>query len=409
MMVCSRPLISIVVPIYNIEDYVRRCLNSIIGQTYVNIEIILVDDGSTDNSSSICDEFAKKDSRVKVLHKENGGLVSARKAGVNIATGEYILNIDGDDWVEENWVEELEKQICQFPADMIFMSGYIKDIEGESRFINSLPEAKTYFGEEIRNEIFPLLQSTDKCFEQCIKGSLCMWGIKRELLKEKQNLVDDRISMGEDQVCVWFCLLAANSVSLIYNCGYHYIQRGTALSYSNNDKERERMQIWHQQLKNYIREYNVSDNIMRAFTFLNIGLLLLSDYEMLLLKDTDYLYPYSKVKKGSSIIIYGAGKLGYHIIYALNKRTDFKITLWVDQNRKRPSFLNYKISPVADILKVEYDFIVIAVFYEEMAQKIKELLLSMGISEEKIAMMDPSVICEEYLDRVYEENADWEE
>ena len=90
--------ISIIVPIYNVEKYIRKCIESIINQTYRNIEIILVDDGSPDNCGKICDEYAKKDSRVKVIHKKNGGLSDARNKGTEVATGEYIMYVDSDDY-----------------------------------------------------------------------------------------------------------------------------------------------------------------------------------------------------------------------------------------------------------------------------------------------------------------------
>ena len=92
-------LISVIVPIYRVEDYINHCLDSIINQTYPNLEIILVDDGSPDNCPAICDEYAKKDSRIKVIHKKNGGLSDARNAGMDIATGDYIFFIDSDDWI----------------------------------------------------------------------------------------------------------------------------------------------------------------------------------------------------------------------------------------------------------------------------------------------------------------------
>ena len=97
---------SIIVPIYKIEQYITQCIESIIHQTYKNIEIILVDDGSDDNCPVICDEYALKDDRIKVIHKENGGLVSARKAGALEATGDYICCVDGDDYIAENYIEE---------------------------------------------------------------------------------------------------------------------------------------------------------------------------------------------------------------------------------------------------------------------------------------------------------------
>ena len=98
-------LISIIVPIYNVEKYVEKCIESIISQTYKNLEIILVDDGSPDNSGVICDEYAQKDSRIKVIHKENGGLSSARNVGLDIASGEYISFIDSDDYISPRFVE----------------------------------------------------------------------------------------------------------------------------------------------------------------------------------------------------------------------------------------------------------------------------------------------------------------
>lgn len=394
-------LLSVVVPIYNVEDYVETCITSIIEQTYSNIEIILVDDGSSDRSSIICDEFAKKDNRVIVIHKENGGLVSARKAGVNIAKGKYIINVDGDDWIEKDRFEHLVNRICLFEADMIYLSGYLKETDGECKVMDSPLEPKIYSKDEIRDELFPLLQNTNKCFESIVKSSLCMWAIKRELLREKQNLVDNRISMCEDHICIWFCLLAANSVSTMKELGYHYIQRKTSLSYSQTDKERERMKIWRYQLKEYILQYTKSKEIMRIFAFLNTAVLLLSDYEMLLLKDINYLFPYPKVVKGSKVVIYGAGKFGCHMIRAISKRRDYEIVLWVDKNEKRPSILNYSIRPINEILETKYDFIVIALYYEDMALEVKESLLGMGIEKEKIALMDSKAISEEYLEQVF--------
>lgn len=95
-------MISVIVPIYNVEEYLPQCIRSISSQTYTELEIILVDDGSTDSGGALCDAYARQDARMKVIHKENGGLVSARKAGVNAAGGEYITFVDGDDWIAQD-------------------------------------------------------------------------------------------------------------------------------------------------------------------------------------------------------------------------------------------------------------------------------------------------------------------
>lgn len=110
-------LVSVIVPVYNVEKYLERCINSIIQQSYNNLEIILIDDGSTDASGKICDEYKEKDDRIIVIHKENGGLSDARNAGIKIFTGEYVTFIDSDDYVSKNMVSNmldiLEKSSCR--------------------------------------------------------------------------------------------------------------------------------------------------------------------------------------------------------------------------------------------------------------------------------------------------------
>lgn len=98
------PKISIIVPVYNVEKYLRKCIDSILNQTFKDFELILIDDGSTDESGKICDEYNLKDNRIKVIHKENGGLSSARNAGLDIAQGEYIGFVDSDDWIESDQI-----------------------------------------------------------------------------------------------------------------------------------------------------------------------------------------------------------------------------------------------------------------------------------------------------------------
>lgn len=115
-------LISVILPIYNVEKYIDRCLNSVLRQTYTNIEIILVDDGSTDNCQKICDEYAKNDNRIKVIHKKNGGLSDARNAGIKIAKGKYITLIDSDDYVENDYVEFLYSLIKESNAEISICS-----------------------------------------------------------------------------------------------------------------------------------------------------------------------------------------------------------------------------------------------------------------------------------------------
>ncbi len=115
-------LISVILPIYNVAAYLERCVESILSQTYGNLEIILVDDGSTDDCGKICDSYAKKDSRIVVIHKKNGGLSDARNAGIEIAKGEYITFVDSDDYVDTDYVEYLYKLVCRYQTKMSICS-----------------------------------------------------------------------------------------------------------------------------------------------------------------------------------------------------------------------------------------------------------------------------------------------
>ena len=107
------PLISVVVPVYNVEQYIRECVDSIVSQTYCHLEIVLIDDGSLDNCPVICDEYAKKDSRIKVVHQKNGGLAKARNVGIENSSGEYITFIDSDDYIASNYIEILYRGIIE--------------------------------------------------------------------------------------------------------------------------------------------------------------------------------------------------------------------------------------------------------------------------------------------------------
>ena len=112
-------LVSVIVPIYNVENYLNKCIESIVNQTYPNLEIVLVDDGATDNCPEICDNWAKKDDRIKVVHKNNGGLASARNAGMNIMSGELFMFIDSDDYIDQDMIQCMVEGYKSYTVDIV--------------------------------------------------------------------------------------------------------------------------------------------------------------------------------------------------------------------------------------------------------------------------------------------------
>lgn len=147
-----KDLISIIVPIYDVEKYIEKCINSIINQTYKNIEIILVDDGSPDKCPEICDTFAKKDKRIKVIHKKNGGLSDARNAGIDCAEGECFIFVDSDDWVESTMVEHLVSTYKKYGVKLATCGRYITDGQLTSAVTFNGSE-RVYTSKEALNEI----------------------------------------------------------------------------------------------------------------------------------------------------------------------------------------------------------------------------------------------------------------
>ena len=188
------PLISVIVPVYRIERYIGICIESILDQTYKNLEIILVDDGSPDRCPEICDLYASKDSRIVVIHKENGGLVSARKAGILASHGEYIGVVDGDDRIGRGYYMSLFSAISESGADAA-VAGFTRDLFSKSQVIlNALPSG-TYEGEALSG-LYKQMLSCGKFHSYGITTYLWNKLFRREYIFECQLNVDDGMSAG---------------------------------------------------------------------------------------------------------------------------------------------------------------------------------------------------------------------
>lgn len=212
-------IFSVIVPIYNVEPYIRKCIDSILSTPYKNMEIILVDDGSPDECPNICEEYQKKDTRIKVIHKQNGGLVSARKVGAKEAKGKYIVSVDGDDYLDPNFFPRLLDVINQYSPDIICFGSVHFNSKQERRHKIGL-ESGYYNKEDIRQYIFPILfeNSKGKYFSPTIWSKI----IKRELYVKYQLLVDNRIKIGEDFACTRPCLYFADNMFILDEELYWY-------------------------------------------------------------------------------------------------------------------------------------------------------------------------------------------
>ena len=220
---------SIIVPIYKVGKYINQCIESVLNQSCGDFELILVDDGSPDNCPRICDDYALKDGRVKVIHKTNGGLVSARKAGCVVAVGEYIVCLDGDDYIAPNCLDSFAKAIDEYSPDICLCGFYKAYSENE---VKCLPfeNAGFYDKETIEKHIYPYL--IENKYGRYFSASIWAKAFRREIYTEYQTSVDSRIKIGEDQCVVKPCVFRAESLYVIDECLYYYRQNDESMTKS---------------------------------------------------------------------------------------------------------------------------------------------------------------------------------
>lgn len=381
-------MISIIVPIYKIESLLPECIDSIINQSYLDLEIILVDDGSPDRCPIICDEYAKRDSRIKVIHKTNGGLVSARKAGLEIATGEYISYVDGDDWIEPKMYEEMMSHVLNYNVDMV-IAGFKKDIGGiATNKINSL-QVGYYDKKGISDEIISDMMFADEENQPGIYTYVWNKLFRKSILYKYQMDVYDGISLGEDAAVVYPMILNCKSIYISESCCYHYRQRADSMlklgSKIENDINRIRL------LYSFLyRKFSESEYINRLEKELNKYTLYLLTSRTGGIKISDKVegYLYKNKYFGEKVAIYGAGTLGQHLYRRLFSIEKHEVVKWVDPDYMILRQHGLNVDSPNSINEVSFDSIVVAILDKENTNIIISDLKQKGIDASKIIISD---------------------
>ena len=365
--------ISVIVPVYNVEKYLDKCIGSIIGQTYKNLEIILVDDGSTDNGLTTCRQYEKEDTRIQVIHQENAGLVAARKTGIMKATGEYIAFVDGDDWIEKKTFEILIKES---DFEDILMYGLQEDYGYKViDKINQIDPGQ-YEGNQIENIISKMLCG-DIFFEFGILPNLVCKLIKTNLLKRVSKNIENEITIGEDAAFSYSAIAEAKTIRNIDIMPYHYIQRNNSLVRKNvsvgsiaalyksmlkiSVPESVRVQ-WEKQLQAYmtfILQLKSTDTFIQVSSF----------------------YEQFRRKK---VVIYGAGNYGLTIYNILHEKLSSEIVGIVDRDYQQINKKCLKVMAPEKIMTMDYDVVYIGILNEKICEMVKKNLKEMGIEEQKI-------------------------
>lgn len=383
-------LISVIVPIYNVEVYLRKCIDSIIAQKHTNLQIILVDDGSKDDSAAICDEYRQKDGRIEVVHKENGGLVSARKKGLAMARGKYIGFVDGDDYIDADFYSSMLRDIKEYDVDFVH-SAVVREY-GTKRQVSAQFEKGVYHieGKQI-DFIKKYMFDTNETF--CMYNGLPFKLFKAELIVSCYSNVPDTQWMGEDMLATVRCLLNSKKIYMDTYARYHYVIRNNSLCHQQNLDNLSKQAILYDTLLKVFEEYSVRDQMQEIVDdfFKTRFITLIANLSP---ERNIHIYSFSGISRirGKKVVIYCAGKVGQDYYAQLCRYRDIEVVAWADKNNKRYSFDYAKVLGKEDIVSIETDYLLIATLSDQAFVEIRQELIDIGIDESKIIWEKPQKI-----------------
>lgn len=394
--------ISVVITIYNVEKYMDACIESVVNQTYKSLEIILVDDGSTDESGSKCEEWGAKDSRVRVIHKNNGGTVSARKAGVRSANGDYIGYVDGDDWIDLDMFEQMADFGFHENVDIISVENIREYSDGRQQIEHIRLEEGIYRDEEFESKILKNILDLELFFQWNIPMHGWQHLYKRNLLIKNQMLIDNGIRRGEDMLAAVSCYVDAESAALLKRPLYHYRQsvqsaRGTAAV-----KNVKGLICLNEGLKrigqnNRHRCAFVSQVTQQAMFYT----LLWSAYEFCLSDDDSLLFPF-KVPRNSRIALIGAGALGTRMYNRIRELEFCDIVVWTDNAWAGYREKGMPVQSLDKLCEYEFDYAVVGALNAQTQKQLAREAKSRGIEDDRIMTVKKELLSEEKLSRIME-------
>lgn len=387
-------LISIIIPVYQVKDYIDKCIESVIEQTYQELEIILIDDGSTDGSGEICDEYAQKDNRINVIHKSNAGLSSARNVGLNIARGKYIAFIDSDDWVSRNFIQSMYEICEEYGAD-ICQCGYYEAIDDIAvTEENGIPIIYTSL--EFSYTEFSLLSW------EC---AICWNKLYRASLFQKIRFPEGKIH--EDEFTTYKVVNMAERIAVLPARLYYYRQRSDSImgkdySYKRLEagsayKERElfyqsneyselekltkarHLQWINGQISNFNSLHN-RDIYIEGEAIKTRNMLVEELVDVKLLRNdfvrNQYVFPFDQVEKKSGIVLYGGGMIGQQYFLQIKATNYCNIELWVDKNFSKLRKIGIPVNDVRELRNHvdRCDYIVVALMRREPALEVIRML-----------------------------------
>lgn len=267
----EKGLVSIVLPIYNVENYLDRCVRSVISQSYKRLEIILVDDGSLDSCPQKCDEWAKMDNRIKVVHKKNAGLGYARNTGIENASGEYICFFDSDDYIAADTIEKAYAAAVSQNCDMILFGHH--DVNAQGKIVKTyIPKTKKkcYIGSEIQNELLPELISADPISGESSNLWLSAWCSlysMQMIVDCNWRFVSERDIISEDVYSLLCLYKNVKRAAIIPEAFYYYCENSTSLTHSYRKDRFSRIKFFYRQCLDICEKLGYNAEIKRRLAY----------------------------------------------------------------------------------------------------------------------------------------------
>ncbi len=391
--------VSLIITIYNKEKFLNQCLKSSVQQTYENLEIICVDDGSTDGSQDICKKYEKEFDNIKFIYKHHQGSIDARLTGVEAATGKYIGFMDGDDWIDKDYIEKLYYGIKESDSDLI-ETGFVLEWTNKTQEVISKLVPGVYDTIANNYEFYTHMMYADKYQSFGIMPSLCVKLMRRDMLLESIRKVDSQIKVGDDLAITFHYVLECKKVCVLDYIGYHYRQLEDSLLHREHDdffiqihriysslykkaKTHPVSLVLIEQINNYISQLII--NAINTYTDIRKSIQI-----------PYFKFPVEKIKEFSRIAIYGAGMVGEAYYRQLTAGNAFEVVYWADQNTGVSKYNRIMVGDIEDLKNIGYDIVLIAIKEEKTAREIKNNLMQHGIEADKIVWERPVSMYEYY-------------
>lgn len=387
-----RSLVTVIVPIYNTEEYLPRCIESIQNQTYFNMEILLLDDGSTDHSNSICEAYAQKDSRIRVIRQTNQGIIAAKKTALRYSHGDYIMFVDSDDWIDNLQLEALVNPVFEYDCSIVSANVLVDRKDGTKVQGSHIP-AGIYETDKIARDLFYYKDTDTYGILQYSVAKL----YERQLITEVLDSLDTHIRYGEDRAIVFGCVFQNIRICFVEESYYHYCIRSDSVYQSENSNHLIEMTYFYQYLKKLFGKHAEKEYLYRQLAYYlmlhmknavsqKLGLVCLEDP---ISRRSYELDPSVFCEQTIEVVLYGAGKVGEDYQKKLKESEKIHLCGWVDKNFAVCQEKGLDVQPVESIRGSDYDYILIAVKNELIFYEIKAELMQMGIREEKIIWGKP--------------------